>query len=322
MSEVLPPKELKPSLEIACPCCQGRDVKQVASRLKCHYPQIPGEYSFVRCDKCGLHFQNPRLTDEELGSCYAFIQSLDDARIAGGSLMTPPPSLSLLRKLRSWWRYLQDPWPALPFIESDPVLDVGCNFGQFLEVLLQRKIAAEGLEFNPKAVAHCRQNGLKVKQGDINSADLPDDYYGTITLVHALEHFADPVAILKKLRSSLVPGGRIIIVVPYVRSFMRPIFGDSWHGWDAPFHLVHFDVSSMNQVCQRAGLHLIKTKLRISVEDFTRSLDLKQGTSRRRLFTRIMLTPLFKLAQWFGQGSYMIAVAERTKLEPSAPASS
>lgn len=312
MHSTVAPVQLTTAVRITCPCCGSADSTIVVEGVSCHYQHIPGSYSFVKCSSCGLYYQNPRLSDAELGQCYAYIQTLDEAKL---NLQTANPRATksnAIGFLRSVWHSTQDQWPALPFVNNGPLLDIGCNFGQFLDILRDKGFVADGLEFNPHAVEFCKKKGHHVVQGDIGTIDLPTEHYATITLVHTLEHIGNPIPVLKKLRSSLTHDGQLIIVVPYVQSMMRRWFGKYWHGWDAPFHLVHFDKPTIKEVLNRSGFKLRRTVLRMSADDFTRSLNLKQAVTKRRLLTRILLTPLFRIAQWCGQGSYMIAIAEKS----------
>jgi len=50
---------------------------------------------------------------------------------------------------------------------------------------------------------------------------VPDGQFDTISASHFLEHIAEPVRLLDKLRAWLAPGGRILLVVPNAHSFHR-----------------------------------------------------------------------------------------------------
>jgi len=49
----------------------------------------------------------------------------------------------------------------------------------------------------------------------------PTEKFDTIVLNHVLEHIAEPVELLIKIKSWLAPGGRFIVGVPNARSFHR-----------------------------------------------------------------------------------------------------
>lgn len=286
--------------EVPCPCC-GNDRRILIARPLSHHRWLPGVYSYVRCKDCHQIYLNPRLDSASLGKCYA--------RLSGWNRVEPAAldgSRGGLREL--WHRLIGDEMPAMNFVGEQPVLDVGSNEGEFLSALRARGVACEGLEFNPEAVARCRQRGLTVHQGDLDSVELAAGRYGTITLVHTLEHLADPVGSLSRLRKALRLGGRIVIVVPHVESPMRSLFGPYWQGWDPPFHLAHYDAASIRKVATLAGLRLDKTKVLGSVEDVRRSVNLRVGRQSRRLLLRVAVLPVVKFAELFGLGAVLICV--------------
>jgi SAM-dependent methyltransferase len=297
------------TITVPCPLCGNDHAEVIITGVRCHYPEIPGEYQFVRCRSCGMHYQNPRLDEETLGQAYQTIQAHQPPQESPAAR----PKSGLRRVLQKVWQNLNDPWPVLAFLQQGPVLDVGCNYGQFLQVLREKGWDCEGLEFNPHAVEQCRSLGFPVVQGDIRSAELSPNHYGSIVLMHTLEHLPDPVQVVKKLKTWLQPGGRILIVVPYIQSPMRRKFGACWHGWDPPFHLTHYDIPTMRKIAEQTGMLHERAILRTSPEDYTRSLNLARHSSQRRLLTRVALWPVMKMRQACGQGSYLITILQKPK---------
>jgi SAM-dependent methyltransferase len=72
------------------------------------------------------------------------------------------------------------------------------------------------------------------------------EQFDLITLVHSLEHFPDPLAMLGKLRERLAPGGRLFIEVNNVeRTPFDLVVAD---------HLCHFSSASLCGMVSRAGM--------------------------------------------------------------------
>lgn len=80
--------------------------------------------------------------------------------------------------------------------------------------------------------------------GQAGTADL-------VTIIHALEHAADPVALLAAARGALKPGGALLIEVPY--------FPDNPFDLVIADHCTHFTRATLAAVLARAGLAPVAT---------------------------------------------------------------
>ena len=104
------------------------------------------------------------------------------------------------------------------FASCQRVLDIGCGRGEFLELLREQLIPAEGIEVNPSAVEICRQKGLTAHQAEA-LAYLSTEEAGAfagIHMSHLLEHVPFPTAIrlLEACADHLLPGGVLIAETP------------------------------------------------------------------------------------------------------------
>lgn len=136
---------------------------------------------------------------------------------------------------------------AREFLGCDPVLDLGCGRGEFLELLGEAHVIAQGVEMDGALVADAQARGLKVVQGDGLEAlsDYGDGALGGLVLIQVIEHLTaqqliDLVALaVAKLR----PGGIFIAetVNPMCLSvFAHALYLDPTH--DRPVHpaYLHF----------------------------------------------------------------------------------
>jgi SAM-dependent methyltransferase len=104
-----------------------------------------------------------------------------------------------------------------------PALDFGCGVGELLKLLPSGSM---GLEYNQATVDHCRRIGLDVSRYD----GFVDDFSlegirwqgraNTLYLSHVLEHFEDPMHILRRLAESVSENmQRIVVIVPGLAGF-------------------------------------------------------------------------------------------------------
>src|SRR6185436_2529601 len=73
-----------------------------------------------------------------------------------------------------------------------------------------------GVEYNPAWADMARPHYRNVWSGAIENAPLPDNEYRLIVCGDVLEHTADPVAVIKRLRRAAREDARFIISVPNI----------------------------------------------------------------------------------------------------------
>lgn len=95
------------------------------------------------------------------------------------------------------------------------IFDAGCGTGG-LAARLRRFGTVEGVDYSPRAIELCRQNGLDgMAQGDLNSLNLPPGRYDVVISSDVLYHAAirDPADVINRMCSGLKPGGILILHV-------------------------------------------------------------------------------------------------------------
>jgi O-antigen chain-terminating methyltransferase len=77
----------------------------------------------------------------------------------------------------------------------DPVADLGCGRGEFLELLREAGVAARGVDSNRNAVLECREKGFDVVQGDLLEflRTHDDGSLGGVFAAQVVEHLRAPV---------------------------------------------------------------------------------------------------------------------------------
>jgi SAM-dependent methyltransferase len=92
--------------------------------------------------------------------------------------------------------------------EPGPLLDFGCNFGQFMRKAQEAGWQPSGFEPNADAAAHARSKGFDVRCGWIlEEAGFPNGHFSAITVIDVFCLVSDPIETLSQLHRLLRPGG-------------------------------------------------------------------------------------------------------------------
>jgi 2-polyprenyl-3-methyl-5-hydroxy-6-metoxy-1,4-benzoquinol methylase len=132
-----------------------------------------------------------------------------------------------------------------------PILDVGCGRGEWLELLKEQNLKAQGLDVNRVFVENCREQGLDVIERDVIEylRSLPDASLGAVTGFHIIEHL--PFEVVVKLIDDIVrvlkPGGVAILETPNPENVLvgsHTFYLDPTHRNPLPSALVKFIVEA------------------------------------------------------------------------------
>ena len=212
----------------------------------------PGRFRFVRCEDCGLVYQNPRVPAAAIGGWY------DDEYIAHRKksdfgLFTPLYRWAMQRhdrrKLALVRRYA-------PLDAGCRVLDLGCGAGTFLAAV-QRETGARATGVDFKDLSHLPwMRALDFRCGRPREQRF-EHAFDLITLWHFLEHDYEPLDTLARARDWLAPHGRMLMEVPRLDSASFRLYGDRWPGLQAPQHTVLYSRQTLHAMVERAGLEVV-----------------------------------------------------------------
>jgi len=289
-----------------CDLCGSPEYKilyQIPDLLLGRYEQT---YLFVKCLECGLVYQNPRPTPEEMTQHYP---PEYDSYQADPKTVSPWLRSAYRYGLEKRFRFIQS------YKKSGELLDVGCGTGEFLNHVktYHPYWSCKGVEINPYAanVARSRYD-LEVFCGTLEQAAFSDQLFDAVTLWDVLEHVYSPSSTIKEIWRILKPGGILVFRVPNFGGWDSKLFKQYWAGLDAPRHLYVFSRTTISAYLQRAGFKILRQTSRIgNYPTFLLSLRfwLNRSGAKRTSYAsglmRILHSPLMRLvaAPWFFLGS-------------------
>jgi 2-polyprenyl-3-methyl-5-hydroxy-6-metoxy-1,4-benzoquinol methylase len=188
------------------------------------------------------------------------------------------------------------------FLDAVPggrLLDVGCGAGDWLLRMRDLGWQAQGMDFDPGAVAEARRAGLDVRLGSLEEQDYSGQSFDAITLNHVIEHLPDPIGTLKHCFKLLKPGGKLVVVTPNGSSLGHHFFKANWRGLEIPRHLFVFSHGSLKKALERAGFETVTVYPQIARSLIQESIGLsakgeqplskKERDARGRVVTNLLM---------------------------------
>ena len=133
---------------------------------------------------------------------------------------------------------------ATPAIEA---LDLGCGRGEWLELLKENGVSAEGIDLDDDMLSACKVQGLKVATGDAVAylQSLPNNSRSVISGFHIAEHLSleDLKIVVEESLRVLKPAGLLILEVPNTENLVvgtSSFYLDPTHQRPLPSQLLTF----------------------------------------------------------------------------------
>lgn len=134
----------------------------------------------------------------------------------------------------------------IPSEKDTRILDVGCGYGRYLKLLLDRGYTnASGIDISEKQIAYAK-DVLGLANASVRDAfeflEHAGNEYGVILLLDVLEHLETrkSIQLIRLIRQSLKDGGVLIIQAPNALAPLSPFrYGDITHIRAYTVHSMH-----------------------------------------------------------------------------------
>jgi 2-polyprenyl-3-methyl-5-hydroxy-6-metoxy-1,4-benzoquinol methylase len=280
-----------------------------------------GEFTMVRCSKCGLHRTNPRPNAKNILDYYPKNYS----PFIGTRL---PPSLrktsrfiifsKLYRKLIDFKSH------SLPTISKGKALEIGCASGSYMHKLKMLNWEVEGIEVDYDSALYAKQLGFHVQINSLEKAIISSNSYDLIVAWMVMEHVHEPLQVLKKLNLAAKDNSYFVFSVPNISCWQFKFFGKYWYPLQLPTHLFHYDKASITRLLKASGWEIEKCFYQRTIDDiflsfalflkskgFMKLSDWIMKFIRKSLVLRIFNYPLSYLFSIIGQTGRMTIWAKK-----------
>jgi len=169
--------------------------------------------------------------------------------------------------------------------KSGCILDIGCSSGGFLKTM--NGWSLHGIELDPKTAERARMNvSGDIFVGNALEAPFAQDTFDVITCFDVLEHFYEPLELVRKIATWLKPGGVFYMRVPNVASWEARLLRSYWFGLELPRHLFHFSPSAVRNLMRSTGME------ELSLTAKGTYIEPSVAYLRTRLVERLGFTPV------------------------------
>ena len=147
----------------------------------------------------------------------------------------------------------------VPLFERGPVVELACGRGEFLELLRDAGVEAEGIDLDEGMVQAARAAGLTVQLADALSGlqSRPDDSAHGVFSAHFVEHLQpdELEAVVVESARVLAPGGVFVAATP--NAACLSVAGYDF--WKDPTHVRFYDPRLLAFYCAKAGMEVVET---------------------------------------------------------------
>ncbi len=205
-------------------------------------------FQLVKCN-CGFIFLNPRPDKSNIQKYYN-VPDYHPHEVKKQKLWD-----YLYRTVQSgtlYWKYKK----ILPFEELCMLLDIGGGQGEFANYMAEKDWSVyyqdEHSTIKRTLISNPIQSYTHLNQVPV------DNKYSVITLWHSLEHIHDLDYLFTFITKNLVENGVAAIAVPNFYAPEKEILGKAWAPYDAPRHLYHFTLQSLEEICDKYKLKILR----------------------------------------------------------------
>lgn len=298
---------------VSCNLCGSNDYEIFLTREDLN-TFLEGSFQLVRCNRCGLVYQNPRPSSRSWDVIYPEeydqYTCLSDQEFYRNAIYR----YGFQKRLRSIEK----------FKLGGNLCDIGCATGDFLrEVQLHSNWRVFGIEPSPYASNLAQKAGLSIHNGTLFDAPFPNVNFDVFTMWNVIEHLEDPKKNLQEIYNRLNPSGLLVFTTPNLESIDARLFGKYWIGYELPRHFYIFSKTSLFQYLKETGFDILSTQCLYGEHAAAMSslqfwLRAKYPHLRKRsdkvLFSlpvRILLAPIISILNIFEKSSPLTIIAQK-----------
>jgi len=235
-----------------CIVCGGKHWTLVREGMDLCRPNHRKLFRIETCTSCGMVSQQPIPSNEELQAAYSVSGDYVCYRPAWKELGWP------VWKMLRHWTTRRRVARLTRYAPKRELLEVGCGAGDFMVAAHRAGWQVHAVEYNEEMVeALHREFGFDVRLGNLAPGLWTQGRFDVAVFWNVLEHLQFPLEELSTASDYLRSGGVILLNIPSREAAETgKWFGQYWGLLDLPRHIHFFDRSTLEKLCEKAGLKL------------------------------------------------------------------
>jgi ubiquinone/menaquinone biosynthesis C-methylase UbiE len=214
--------------------------------FRCTHSGYGRHHTIVQCQRCGLVYTDPRPDGQDIVETYQAVEDPLYLEEREGRVLTFEHHLKPLERITG---------PP----NGRPLLDVGCYVGVFVEIAARHGWEAWGVDPSHWAVEQAQVRGLRVVQGTLDKADLPEATFDVLTMWDVIEHVTDPLGTLQRSYCLLKPGGLVVVHTIDIDSLFARLMGARWP-WLMEMHIYYFSRHTLRAMLEKCGFQVLSDR--------------------------------------------------------------
>jgi SAM-dependent methyltransferase len=142
------------------------------------------------------------------------------------------------------------------YVQAGRVLDVGCGFGDFLELFAPSTWQRYGIEVAPVALAVLEARGIRTEL-----AGEPDESFDLVIFRGTIQHLDEPIVTIKRCIQWLRPGGYMVfLATPNIGSVCYRLFQEL-PAIDSPRNFMQVSERILRTILENLGMDVLRFEL-------------------------------------------------------------
>lgn len=223
----------------SCPICQRNKVTKIYNE------------TLIECINCSHIWADLSLDEEQMRNIYAenYFKGEEYADYLADKLILQTNFKNRLNYLKK----LQSP------SKFENVLEVGCAYGFFGELMLEKKSKYKGYDISEDAIEYAnKQFGNNFSAQNYLLVEQPIEKYSDVFMWDVIEHLPNPSDFIKKISNETSINSRCYITTGDISAWLPRIQKDKWRMIHPPTHIHYFTNKSISNLLKQNGFKVEK----------------------------------------------------------------